>query len=46
MLWFARLDTATPEQRARRELFPGGDAVHWPDVDEDISGAGRGGRLD
>jgi hypothetical protein len=37
---------ATPEQRARYEIFGGGSGLHWPDVDEDISVeglvAGRG----
>lgn len=37
LAWFARLDKATAEQRSRWELIPGGDAIHWPDVDEDIS---------
>ena len=35
--WFPRLLEATPEQRARWELWPARTAVHWPDVDEDIS---------
>jgi Protein of unknown function (DUF2442) len=37
LVWFPRLDQASAEQRQRWELIPGGDAVHWPDVDEDIS---------
>ena len=40
LVWFPRLDEATPEQRANWELIPGGDAVHWPEVDEDLSVAG------
>jgi Protein of unknown function (DUF2442) len=35
---FPRLLNATPEQRARVELNPGG--LHWEDIDEDISVAG------
>jgi hypothetical protein len=37
LAWFPRLDKATDEERSRWELIPGGDAVHWPDVDEDLS---------
>jgi hypothetical protein len=40
LVWFPRLDHATPEQRSRWEVIPGGDAVHWPDIDEDLSVAG------
>lgn len=40
LVWFSRLDKASPSQRANWELIPGGDAVHWPDVDEDLSVAG------
>lgn len=46
LAWFPRLLRATPEQRARYEIFGGGSGLHWPDVDEDISVeglvAGRG----
>lgn len=38
--WSWRLERATPEQRARFEISPGGYGVHWPDVDEDISAHG------
>lgn len=37
LAWFPRLIRATPAQRARWELWPGEDAISWPDVDEDIS---------
>ena len=40
LVWFPRLDKATAQQRSHWELIPGGDAVHWPDVDEDLSVAG------
>jgi hypothetical protein len=40
LIWFPRLDNATGEQRSRWELIAGGDAVHWPDVDEDLSASG------
>jgi hypothetical protein len=35
--WFPRLRDATAEQRRRYELLGGGRAVHWPEIDEDIS---------
>ena len=35
--WSWRLSDATPEQRARYEIFGNGTGVRWPDVDEDIS---------
>ena len=37
LAWFPRLADATDAQRAAWQLWPGGDAIHWPDVDEDIS---------
>jgi DNA-binding CsgD family transcriptional regulator len=38
--WFPRLRNATPEQRRNFELLAGGEGIHWPDVDEDLSIAG------
>lgn len=38
--WSWRLMGATPEQRAHWELIGGGQGVHWPDIDEDISAEG------
>ena len=35
--WYPRLQSATPKQRQDYQILPGGDGVHWPDVDEDIS---------
>ena len=35
--WSWRLSDATPEQRARYEIFGNGTGVRWHDVDEDIS---------
>ena len=32
-----KLGDATPEQRRRAELSPGGYGIHWPLVDEDLS---------
>ena len=35
--WYPRLVHATPEERGRWELIGGGEGIHWPDLDEDIS---------
>ena len=35
--WFPRLCDATAKQRANWRLIGGGEGVHWPDLDEDIS---------
>lgn len=37
LAWSWRLSDATVEQRQRYELIGGGEGIHWPDVDEDIS---------
>ena len=37
LLWFPRLFTATPEQRAKAEIGGGGISLHWPEIDEDLS---------
>jgi Protein of unknown function (DUF2442) len=37
LVWFPRLQNATPEQRERWRLIGGGVGIHWEDVDEDIS---------
>lgn len=37
LAWSWRLSEATPAQRARHRLIGGGQGVHWPDIDEDIS---------
>jgi hypothetical protein len=34
--WYPRLLRATPEQRNNWEILPFGDALHWPDIDEDL----------
>lgn len=56
LVWYPRLLSATPEQRANWSVASGGFGIHWPDVDEDLStegllrGApaprGSGGRVD
>ena len=40
LAWSWRLADATPSQRNRFEIFGGGEGVHWPDLDEDISARG------
>jgi Protein of unknown function (DUF2442) len=40
LVWFPRLDRATKDQRSHWEVIPGGDAIHWPEIDEDLSVAG------
>ena len=38
--WFPILREATPKQRLRYEIGGGGIAIHWPELDEDLSVAG------
>jgi hypothetical protein len=40
LAWSWRLAAASPAQRANYEIIGDGEAVHWPDVDEDISADG------
>jgi hypothetical protein len=46
LAWFPRLVHGTPEERTNLCLVAGGEGIHWPDLDEDISVesllAGRG----
>ena len=35
--WYPRLTHATPEERDNWRLIGGGEGIHWPDLDEDIS---------
>ena len=37
LAWYPRLVHATPAERSNWELIGGGQGVHWPDLDEDIS---------
>ena len=47
LAWFPRLLHGTPEQRENWEPIGGGQGIHWPELDEDISVAGiLGGRGD
>ena len=38
--WYPRLLNATREERQRWRLIGGGEGIHWPDIDEDVSVAG------
>jgi hypothetical protein len=35
--WFPRLMHGTSAERANWRLIGGGEGIHWPDLDEDIS---------
>jgi hypothetical protein len=37
LVWSWRLTNATPEQRRNYQIIGGGQGIHWPEVDEDIS---------
>ena len=37
IVWHPRLVHATPEERNNWRLIGGGEGIHWPDLDEDIS---------
>ena len=37
LAWYPRLAHATPHERRNWRLIGGGEGVHWPDLDEDIS---------
>ena len=37
LAWYPRLAHATPDERCNWRLIGGGEGVHWPDLDEDIS---------
>jgi hypothetical protein len=38
--WFPLLLKASPKQRAKYEIGSGGNSLHWPELDEDLSIAG------
>jgi hypothetical protein len=40
LAWSWRLSDASLAQRSHFEIIGGGEGVHWPDVDEDISARG------
>jgi hypothetical protein len=35
--WYPRLLHASPGERSNWQLIGGGEGIHWPDLDEDIS---------
>lgn len=37
LAWFPRLAHGTPAERANWRLVGGGEGIHWPELDEDIS---------
>ena len=37
LAWYPRLVHATPEERDNWEIHAGGQHLHWPDLDEDLS---------
>ena len=37
LAWYPRLVHAMPQERSNWELIGGGQGIHWPDLDEDIS---------
>jgi len=40
LFWYPRLRHGTPAERNNWRLIGGGEGVHWPDLDEDLSLAG------
>jgi hypothetical protein len=40
LIWFPTLYQAKPSQRRKVEIGGGGIALHWPELDEDLSIAG------
>jgi hypothetical protein len=37
LAWYPRLLHGSPKERNRWRLIGGGEGIHWPDLDEDIS---------
>jgi hypothetical protein len=37
LAWSWRLSEASPAQRAHFRIVGGGQGIHWPDIDEDLS---------
>ena len=37
LAWFPRLAKASLEHLQNYELMGGGEGIHWPDLDEDVS---------
>jgi len=37
IVWYPRLLHGTPQERSNWRMIGGGEGIHWPDLDEDIS---------
>ncbi len=37
LAWYPRLSHATVSERANWRLIGGGEGIHWPELDEDLS---------
>lgn len=37
LAWYPRLLYGTPAERSNHRFIGGGEGIHWPDLDEDIS---------
>lgn len=37
LAWYPRLGHGTPRERNNRRLIAGGQGIHWPNLDEDVS---------
>jgi hypothetical protein len=37
LAWYPRLLHGTPAERKNYRILGGGDGIHWPDLDEDVS---------
>jgi len=37
LAWYPRLLHGSPAERSKYRLIGGGEGIHWPDLDEDIS---------
>lgn len=35
--WYPRLNESSDDERKTWELIGGGEGIHWPDIDEDLS---------
>lgn len=40
LIWFPLLSAAMKTQLENYELLGGGEGIHWPEIDEDLSVAG------
>ncbi len=37
IVWYPRLSHGTPQERNNWQIIAGGEGIHWPDLDEDLS---------